>query len=145
MKKARASSLPTGRSIAVAACLVAVAAFSAALAEPARTPEASRDLAKALAGRVAGEPVGCIPNYRATRMQIIDDRTILFRSNRTIYLQTPPAGCFGIGNQLNTLVHRGRSDNEYCEGDINRLVQLNTGMDRGSCAFGPFVPYTKPN
>lgn len=144
MKNVRPPSLPIGRSIVIAACLLTAAAYSAGPAQPARTPEASRDLAKALAGRTAGEPMSCIPNYRATRMQIIDDGTILFHSNQTIYLQTPPGGCFGIGNQLNTLIHRGRGANEYCEGDINRLVQLNTGMDRGSCAFGMFVPYTKP-
>jgi hypothetical protein len=144
MKKVQASMLPIGRSIAITACLLAVAACSAAPAQVTQTPEASRDLAKALIGRVAGEPVTCIPNYRATRMQIIDDHTILFHSNQTIYLQRPPGGCFGIGNQLNSIIHRGRGTNEYCEGDTNRLVQLNTGMDRGTCAFGPFVPYTKP-
>jgi len=78
-------------------------------------------------------------------MQIIDDGTILFRGNRTIYLQTPPGGCFGTSNQLNTLVTQVWGTNQLCQGDINRLVDLSTGIGGGSCVFGPFVPYTKPS
>jgi hypothetical protein len=132
--------LPIGVSITLL-----VTACSATPAQTARTPEASNELAKALAGYTVGQPVSCIPNYPATRMQVIDDGTILFRGNRTIYLQTPPGGCFGIGNQLSTLVTQVWGVNQLCQGDINRLVDLSTGIGGGSCVFGPFVPYSKPN
>jgi hypothetical protein len=135
---------PSAFPIGISTALLLVAC-SATPAQPVRSPQASRDLAKALAGYSVGAPVRCIPNYPATRMQVIDDGTILFRGNRTIYLQTPPGGCFGIGNQLNTLVTQVWGVNQLCQGDINRLVDFSSGIGGGSCVFGPFVPYTKPN
>lgn len=131
--------LPIGLSAAVL-----MVACSAAPAEPVQSPQASRDLAKALAGHTAGQPVRCIPGFPRVRMQVIDDNTILFRGNRTVYLQKPPGGCLGIGSQSRALVTQTWGVNELCQGDINRLVDTSTGMGGGSCAFGPFVPYTKP-
>jgi hypothetical protein len=143
--KNRPAAPPIGLSAALLGCLLFVTACSATPTQTARTPEASRDLAKALAGYTKGQPIRCIPNYSSNRMQIIDDGTILFRGNRTIYLQTPPGGCFGISNQLNTLVTRVWGTNRLCQGDINHLVDVNTGIGGGACVFGPFTPYTKPN
>lgn len=125
--------------------VVAVAsACSTTAAQPTRNPAASRELAEALAGRAAGAPQRCIPNYRAGSMRVIDDWTILFRSGSTVYLQTPRGGCPGIGSNRNTLVTRLWGTNQLCDGDISRLVDLSSGIGGGSCVFGPFVPYTKP-
>jgi len=134
----------TALSIELSAALL-LTACSATPAQPVRSPEASRNLAKALAGYRIGPPVRCIPGFPRTSMQIIDDGTILFRGNRTIYLQTPPGGCFGIGSQSNTLVTESWGVNQLCQGDINRLLDTSTRMGAGSCVFGPFVPYTKPS
>jgi len=141
--KSRETRTPIGSSTVILGGLLAVAACSSTPVQPGRSPEASRELAKALAGYKVGKPVSCIPNYSSTRMQIIDDETILFRGNRIIYLQSPRGGCFGISNRLNTLVTRPWGGNQLCQGDINRLVDLSTGIGGGSCVFGPFVPYTK--
>ena len=109
------------------------------------SPRAQRNLAEALAGRTPGPAVRCIPNYRSSNMQVIDDNTILFQEGRTIYLQKPPGGCNGIGNGSRTLVTRPFGVNELCDGDINRTVDLVSGIQGGSCVFGPFVPYTRTN
>lgn len=130
--------LPIGLTVAVL-----LSACSAPPAPLPQSPQASRDLARALAGYSAGPAVRCIPNYPATRMEVIDDGTILFRGNRTIYLQRPPGGCFGIGSHSSTLVTQIRGVNQLCQGDINRLVDTSIGMGAGSCVFGPFVPYKK--
>ena len=108
------------------------------------SPRAQRDLAEALAGRTPGPATRCIPNYRSSNMQVIDDDTILFRDGRTIYLQKPRGGCSGLGNGSRTLVTRQFGTSELCDGDINRLVDLSAGIQGGACVFGPFVPYTKP-
>jgi hypothetical protein len=108
------------------------------------TPKAQKELAEALAGRVPGPPQHCIRNYRTNNMQVIDDYTILFEEGRTIYLQKPLNGCFGIGNHSRTLVTRPFGTTDLCEGDINKLVDLTAGIQGGACVFGPFVPYTKP-
>jgi hypothetical protein len=110
-----------------------------------RTPRAQKELAEALAGRTPGPPMNCLPNYRADNMEIIDDYTILFRDGRTVYVQNPRGGCNGIGSGAYTLVTRQFGTAQLCSGDINRVVDLRTGMGGGSCVFSPFVPYTKPN
>ena len=112
--------------------------------QEARSPRAERELAEALAGRVAGAPLSCLPSYRANDMQIIDDWTILFKDGRTVYLQSPRGGCNGIGSRRNVLVTRLWGTNQLCSGDISHLVDLTSGIGGGSCVFGEFVPYTKP-
>lgn len=120
-----------------------LAACSTAPVEPTRSARAQKELADALAGRVAGKPVSCLPNYRANDMQIIDDWTILFRDGRTIYVQNPRGGCPGIGNRRNVLVTRLWGTNQLCSGDISHLVDPASGIGGGACVFSEFVPYTR--
>ncbi|HET9336065.1 MAG TPA: hypothetical protein VFO12_06615 [Sphingomicrobium sp.] len=109
-----------------------------------QSPRAQRELAEALSGRTPGPPLRCIPGYRSDQMQVIDDYTILFRDGRTIYLQKPRDGCIGLSSGNRTLVTRKFGTSETCQGDINHLVDMPSGMQTGSCVFGPFVPYTRP-
>jgi len=120
-----------------------LASCTSAAVQESRSPRAQRELTGALAGRVAGKPERCIPNFRAGEIQIIDDWTILYRDGRTIYVQNPQGGCRGLGNRAYTLVTRQVGVNQFCEGDINQLVDLRTGSFGGTCVFGPFVPYRK--
>jgi hypothetical protein len=110
-----------------------------------RSPKAQKELEVALAGRNPGPPVRCIHNYRTNQMQVIDDWTLLFRDGRTLYVQNPRGGCNGLGNGSRTLVTRPFGTNDLCDGDINHVVDLVAGIQAGSCVFGPFVPYTKPD
>lgn len=131
----------------VSLCLSAaamLAACSTAPVEPTRSAKAQQELADALAGRVAGAPVKCIPTYRADDMQIIDDWTILFKDGRTIYLQNPRGGCPGIGNHRNILVSRPMPSSQLCGGDIQQLFDPTSGIGGGACVFSDFVPYTRP-
>jgi len=138
MKLARTAAALTGAAIVIVSSTV--------LARPARSPEAQRQLDRALAGRTAGKPVQCLSSYRAaTNMQVIDDWTILFRDGRTVYLQTPTGGCPGISSYGNTLVTHLQGDSRLCNGDINRVVDVQTKMGGAGCVFGPFIPYTKAN
>lgn len=113
-------------------------------AQQVQSPRAQRELADALAGRTPGPPQRCIPSYRSDQMQVIDDYTILFRHGRTVYLQRPRGGCIGLTSGARTLVTRKFGTSDTCEGDINHLVDMPSGMQAGSCVFGPFVPYTRP-
>jgi hypothetical protein len=121
-----------------------LAACSTAPVEPTRSARAQKELADALAGRVAGKPVSCLPNYRANDMHIIDDWTILFRDGRTIYVQNPRGGCPGIGSRRNVLVTRLFGTNQLCSGDISHLFDPTSGIGGGACVFSEFVPYTRP-
>jgi len=131
--------------IASLSCAALLAGCSTAPAQITRTAEAQQELDKALAGRVAGAPVNCIPNYRASSdMHIIDDWTILFKDGRTIYVQNPRGGCRGIDSHNNILVTVLHGTTQLCSGDINHLVDPVSGIGGGACVFSQFVPYTKP-
>lgn len=119
-------------------------ACSTTPAQQVQSPRAQRELADALAGRTQGAPLRCIPSYRADQMQVIDDNTILFRDGRTVYVQKPRGGCPGLASGGRTLVSRKFGTSDSCDGDINHLVDLSSGIGGGSCVYGPFVPYTKP-
>ena len=121
-----------------------VASCSTAPVQEARSPKAARELAAALAGRTAGKPVRCLPSYRTSQMQVIDDYTILYKDGRTVYVQNPRGGCNGLGNGSYALLSRKYGTSDTCEGDINQLVDLSSNFTGGSCVFGPFTPYTKP-
>ena len=121
-----------------------LASCSTAPVQETRSPKAERQLAAALAGRTAQPPVRCLPSYRTTQMEVIDDWTILYKDGRTTYVQNPRGGCRGLGIGAYTMVTRQYGTNQLCDGDISQLVDLRTGMNGGSCVFGPFTPYTKP-
>jgi hypothetical protein len=127
----------------IAAGAVALLGSASAQQIP-RSAKAQQELTKALAGRVAGAPVDCINDFRSqVRMTVIDDHTLLFRNHGVVYVQNPPGGCANISNKTNALTTRRSSTNQLCAGDINQVVQPSSGIFRGSCAFGPFVPYRK--
>ncbi|WP_156930296.1 hypothetical protein [Sphingomonas jaspsi] len=134
------------RPILAASLLPLLAAGCAVNPEAQRQAElrTEQELAVTLAGRTAGTPLRCIPNYRATQMEVVDDRTFLYRDGKTIYLQRPRAPCTGLANRSFTLVTKQYGTNQLCSGDISQLVDLRTGMQGGACVFGDFVPYTKP-
>lgn len=117
---------------------------SSASEQAAQSPKAQKELSQALAGRVAGQPVECINNFRGkSRMTVIDDQTILFRDSGVVYLQKPPGGCSNLDRGTTTLVTRLHGSEQLCAGDINQVVDQNSGIFRGSCAFGQFIPYRK--
>lgn len=116
------------------------ACASSALSEP-RTPKAELKLQNWLQGKVAGAPVSCLSPYRAERMTIIDDNTVLFRAGgKTVYRNDPPGGCYPMGGAGYSLVTR-TPGSALCSGDIAQVIDLRTGFSAGACALGDFVPY----
>jgi len=111
---------------------------------PERLAQTEARLAKALAGKVAGKPVSCLPHFRANDMDVIDDDTILFRNGSTIYLQNTRGGCYPYGGNIGgyALVTKGVGGGSgLCEGDIARVIHTSTGFFAGSCSFNAFIPY----
>ena len=109
--------LPMVFTAGVAALL---AACSTAPVEQSRSPQASKELADALAGRVAGPPQRCISTYRNTKVQPIDDFTILYDQGSTIYVQNPRGGCPGVGSGSDVLVTR-QVTNQICDDLVAKL------------------------
>lgn len=128
----------------LASTAVTLASCTAGPAYEGPSPKAQAELARALEGKTAGPAKSCISNDRSMNMQIVDDYTILYHDGRTTWVQKPRGGCNGIAIGSNTLVTRKFGTNQLCDGDINHLVDLRSGMQGGACVFGPFVPYTRP-
>jgi hypothetical protein len=127
---------------ATGAALIATSTIAVA-EKDAYSARSAEKLGKALAGRTAGKPVGCISNSRGSDMTIVDDNTILFKEGGTVYVQKPRGGCYGIGNGNYTLVTRINAGNRLCSGQINEIVDRVSGYGFGSCVFDDFVPYRK--
>ncbi|MCJ7421329.1 DUF6491 family protein [Sphingomicrobium astaxanthinifaciens] len=100
------------------------------------------ELAELLGDRVPDEPVRCLP-MNTQGSTAIDERTIVYRSGNTRYLQTFEADCNDvdrIGNALVIESQMGRT----CSGDIARVVDTVSGMTGGVCVFRDFIPYRDP-
>jgi len=130
--------------LTMVSAVAALTTLSASQAETGLSPKASQKLAQQLQGRSAGPPVNCVPNIRGqAHMRVIDDSTILFRDQSTIYLQRPRNACHGIEDGKYSLITRKFGSQQICSGDINQLVDVGTGFHAGFCTFGPFVPYRR--
>lgn len=115
-------------------------ASGAAQAAPDRTPEAQ--LAKALAGRVAGKPVDCLTLLSIRSTRIIDKTAILYEAaGGAIYVNRPRSGASSLsrGAVLVTDTH----SSQLCSIDIVKLYDTGSRMQLGWVGLGEFVPYTK--
>lgn len=112
--------------------------------EPPRSDRAQTRLTRALGGKVAGEPRRCLPRYRSVDQEIVDRNTILYRQGRDlVYRNDPIGGCNGL-DRTRALLIMPVTGGEYCSGDIIRILDQQTGLNVGSCAFADFVPYYTP-
>lgn len=112
-------------------------------AEPRLSDREARDLARALDGKVPGEPVSCVSAMRSDDLRALGDNTLIYRfSKDLVYRNTLEGACTGL-SMGDTLVMR-RTTNQYCRGDIATVVNLQSGAQTGSCSLGDFVPYRTP-
>ncbi|HEX8413966.1 MAG TPA: DUF6491 family protein [Sphingomicrobium sp.] len=113
--------------------------------QPARhDSNAEAKLQQALAGKVAGRPVDCLPTYSSADMIRIDDDTVLFRDGpNRVYRNELGGSCSGLGSPHYALVTTSHGGGRICRGDFARVVDAATGMNVGSCVIGEFVPYTR--
>lgn len=125
---------------------IAILATSCTTAQPslAEQQRQARELQRELDGKVAGNPIRCLPTYRARDMLAIDEQTILFRDGRTTYVSRMNGGCSGLGSSGYTLITKTVGGSDLCGGDIAQVADTASRMVVGSCTFGDFVPYTRP-
>ena len=116
-------------------------------AEPgaaALSPKQPEQLDKQLACKVAGEPIRCLPNYRASDTIRVSDNILLYRSGRNlVYRNDLKDSCPGLARDSDIMVVR-QFGSSTCEGDFFHLVDRSSGIRGPTCVFGPFVPYRKP-
>lgn len=107
------------------------------------SPQAQARLSQLLAGKAAGPAQSCLPSYRTTNLQVINNNTIAFHDGSRVYLNHMRGGCALLGTPGYTLVTRSFGTGP-CSGDIAQVMDLSTGMTVGSCSFGDFIPFTRP-
>ncbi len=116
---------------------------AAAPAEAARgktDPEAV--LARALEGRVAGEPVNCINLRNIRSSRIIDDTAIVYDAGGTLYVNRPRGGAESL-DRFDILVTNTHSS-QLCSIDVVHLYDPGSRFQTGFVFLGEFVPYRKP-
>ncbi|HVF93819.1 MAG TPA: hypothetical protein VM900_05860 [Sphingomonas sp.] len=122
--------------------LLAAAALVATPAVAADRDDPDTQLAKALAGRVAGTPTNCISLSGANSSQIIDGKAIIYRSGSTLYVNEPRSGAESLDDD-DILVTRVYGS-QLCSIDTVNLVDRTSRMQRGFVILGKFVPYSRP-
>jgi hypothetical protein len=109
----------------------------------ASTPEGEAKLAKAVEGRVAGEPVNCIDLHKVRSSKIIEDTAIIYDSGSTIYVNRPDAGAESL-DKWDVLVTR-TLNTHLCDVDVVYLRDRGTDMQTGFVLLGDFIPYRRPD
>jgi hypothetical protein len=101
-----------------------------------------QELAEMLEGRVAGEPMRCIPTWRSDSMSIIDNTAIIYKRGRTIYVnRTAHPESLDWDDVL--VIHRF-SGSELCKLDRVTTIDRSGGYFTGVVFLTDFVPYTLP-
>jgi hypothetical protein len=122
----------------ILATLAVAAAPTALSARDKLTGE--QELAKKLAGRVAGKPQSCL-DYTATQtMEVIDKTAIVFGWGDTIWVNRP-RNAADLDSD-NVLVHKS-NQSEWCKLDIVHALSRPGMWFRGTVDLGDFIPYTK--
>jgi hypothetical protein len=123
--------------------LLLLAGACAPSAPPAMTAAQQGDFDKVLAGRTAGRPQSCVMLTQLRGNKTYGEGVIVFegQTDRTIYVNRPPAGCPELGwdRALRTRTTTG----QLCSNDIVTVFDPTSGMQYGSCSLGDFVPYTR--
>lgn len=122
----------------------ALAACGMAGVEQPRGERAQTRLTAALEGKVAGEPLRCIPRYSRDDLEIIDRNTILFKNGRNLVYRNDPEGGCGSLAPTRTIVTTSIGGGDLCRGDIVQVLEPSSGALVGSCAFSDFIPYRAP-
>ena len=121
--------------------LIAGSLLLGAAVAQAKPRDAEAELARALAGRVAGEPVDCIDLHRVRSSRVIAGTAIIYDAGSVIYVNRPRNGADQL-NRFDTLVTRTPST-RLCSVDVVHTVDLATDTMTGIVFLDDFVPYRR--
>jgi hypothetical protein len=124
----------------------ALASCTTAPTNSANNAYAQQQLAALLAGKVAGPPVDCLPQYQSNMSSTITPQAIAFTANPSrVYVNNiAGTGCGGLSDPTYTLVTTSHGTSGLCRGDAVKIIDRQAGTMMGSCLLGSFVPYTRP-
>lgn len=120
--------------------LAALAAASAPLAAKAPRQTEEQRLQKSLEGLVPGKPVSCVTQGPTIQSQTYDG-AIVYRDGSTRYVNRFGGHC-DVRANFDILIVKIYGS-QLCRGDIARIAESGSPIERGSCVFDDFTPYTK--
>ena len=121
---------------------LAILAISvAATTANARTRDPESELARAIEGRVAGEPVDCIDLHRVRSSRVIPGIAIVYDAGGVVYVNRPRNGADEL-NRWDAMVTRTPST-RLCSVDVVELVDQVSQTMTGVVFLGDFVPYRR--
>jgi hypothetical protein len=121
----------------IAAAAMTTALLGCAPAESPRPPGAIPELA----GRTAGAPQTCVSIEPAASLRIVNDRTVLYGSGRTVWVNRLASDCPGL-NSMDILAV-DVTGSQYCRGDRVRRLDPVSRIPGPTCVLGDFVPYAR--
>jgi len=132
----------TLKPLITAAVLLLCGATAPAADRPSRAEKNEARLAELLKGRVAGEPVSCIPAFQANKLEVIDGVGLVYGSGDTIYVARPTDPKM---LRWTDIVVINRFGDQVCNTDVIRTVDRMSGFTTGALFLDKFVPYKKQN
>lgn len=126
--------------------LLAAAALIGAVAPAAPAAQRPSDpgprLDRLLAGRVAGDPITCLPLRRAARSQVVPGEAVVYSANnRELFVNRPSGGAEWLIRDA--ILVSQQQIGQLCRGDPVQIVDRASGIGRGFITLGDFVPYTR--
>lgn len=122
--------------------LIAGIALAAAPAQALKRASPEAQLAKALEGRVAGEPVDCVRLTEIRSTRIIDGTAILYEASGGKLYVNRPNGASTL-HRADVMVNRVWGG-QLCNAEVVDLYDAGARIPTGFVFLGEFVPYTKP-
>jgi hypothetical protein len=136
------SKLSHSRGISFALACAILLAVPASAGNTAPDAKGEAELAKLLAGRVAGKPTDCIDQRLSDDSQVIDHTAIVYREGGTLWVNRPVGGLDAL--DYNSILVTESFMSQLCSVDPVHLVDRTSRFERGFLSLGKFVPYTKP-
>ena len=125
--------------ISAALTIAAVCMAGSSVSAREKPLSGEEQLAKMLAGRVAGKPVSCISLFRSHDSTVIDKTAIVYRDGRTIYVNRPR---FPETLRSDDIMVIKVTGSELCNLDIVQMRDRSSLMQTGFVGLEQFTPYT---
>jgi hypothetical protein len=132
----------TSRLLVAAAVLTIAGAAAHSADKPTRAEKNEARLAELIKDRTAGEPVGCIPEFQSSRLEVIEGVALVYGSGKTLYVAKPDRP---DTVQWDDIMIVKRTGGQLCNTDIVRTVDRTSGFTTGVVFLNKFVPYSKPD
>ena len=134
--------MKNSRLMIASAVLVFAAAAVQSADKPTRLQKSEARLAELLKGRTAGEPLSCIPEFKTSRVEVLEGVAMVYGTGNIIYVAKPDRP---DTVQWDDIMVVKRTGGQLCNTDIVRTIDRTNGFTTGVVFLTKFVPYTKPD